>query len=625
MASRQAQQEVGVIRRADTRVQDVVVAGPLPIGPHPPSSEPGQWVVPLQGTGQVREVLPPEFNVRTRYLEYGGLSFHVHRGTVYFVHYADQQLYVCERGATPRQLTREQNTRFADPVFDAARGRLLALRELQTQPESRNSVCTIDIKSGVVADLVQGADFYNSARLDSSGNKLLWISWNHPNMAWNGSELWSADLDAAGFPKEAKKIAGDTDHAVCQARWGMAGDIYYVHEAAEWFNLHVWKNGKSQVLFERAAEFALPDWVPGTQQYAVLRNGSLCAAFIEHGRWRLLVGLPGEEPRLVGEKFAQLPAVAGYQEGVIVLAGRSTRPMALEFIDARGNTSELYSSLSTRLPAAAISIAEEIRFTTADGGTGFAWYYAPVNERFINPSGEKPPLQVRCHGGPTAAAFSDFKKEVQFWTSRGYAVVDVNYGGSTGYGRKYRERLRGNWGIVDVADCVAVVKQLTKEGRIDSARVAIRGGSAGGYTTLAALTFTHGVFAAGASYFGVSELELLAKETHKLESRYLEQLVGPYPAALATYKARAPIEHTDQLNCPIIFFQGDEDKVVPPNQSELMYEALRKAGIPTEYHLYNKEGHGFRRSETLQNSLRAEHAFYARFFGFRVQAEDMAE
>lgn len=573
-------------------------------------------------SGKVREVLPPEFDVRTRYLEYGGLAFHISQGTCYFINFSDQQIYSCPKNGAPLALTKELKTRFADLTLDPKRRRLIGLREILGEPQSRNTICAIDLDSGAVTDLIQGADFYNSPRLNATGDKLLWLSWEHPNMAWNGTQLWSADLEASGKIGTPNKIAGDSEHGVCQPCWGPKNEIYYIHEADEWFNLYCWSDGASTPLFARAAEFALPDWVPGTRQFAVAADGSVYATFLEHGRWRIVVGRPGEEPRLSGERFAQVPALQAYRNSAVAIVGRSTRPLSVEAVDRNAVTTELYSSPATTLPTASISVAEEVQFPTDDGGTGYAWYYPPVNEKYVGPAGERPPLQVRCHGGPTSAAYSDFKKDIQFWTSRGYAVVDVNYGGSTGRGRAYRERLRGKWGLVDVADCVAVVKKLSLDGRIDPKRVAIRGGSAGGYTTLAALAFTQNIFSAGASYFGVSELELLAKETHKLESRYLDQLVGPYPEALATYKERSPIDHSEALKCPIIFFQGDEDRVVPPNQSALMHESLKKRGIATEYHLYKKEGHGFRRAETIQNSLLAEHAFYARFFGFRAQAED---
>ena len=483
------------------------------------------------------------------------------------------------------------------------------------KPESKNSICTIDLTTGKVEDLVAGADFYKCARL--YGDQIFWISYNHPNMPWNGTELWLANINQLD---RAKKIAGDNGHAVAQAQWSENGDIYFAAELNNFTNLYRLHNGKIENIFPRDGEFIFPDWVPGTQQYALSKN-TICATYAEQGRWKIIVGSK-EESRTVRESFASVSAIHRHKDHFVALVGHSDKPPSIVAIYANGNVEEVYSPKRTELSADFISIAEEIRFPTADGGEGYAWYYGPKNADYSGPAHEKPPLLTFAHGGPTDMSTPTFRKAIQFWTSRGYAVVDVNYGGSTGYGKEYRERLRGKWGLVDVSDCVSAVKHLAAKVLIDPKRVAIRGGSAGGYTTLAALAFTKSVFSAGASYFGVSDLQLLAKETHKLESRYLDQLVGPYPEAIDIYKARAPLEHIDQFSCPIIFFQGDGDKVVPPNQSELMHASLKRKGIPTEYHLYEKEGHGFRRAETNQHSLKAEHAFYARFFKFEVQPED---
>jgi len=565
--------------------------------------------------GTAEEVLPPEFNVRTRYLEYSGLSFLVADKTAYFVNFADQEIYVAGPGQTPRRLTNEAGNRFADFILDKRRNRLLALREVPAQPESKNSICAIDLTTGKVEDLVTGADFYNCVRIH--GDRVLWISWNHPNMPWNGTELWTADLNDLN---NRRKVAGDSEHAVAQARFAPDGQVHFVAELDNFLRLYRHTDAKPERVFGVDGEFALPDWVPGTQQYAFTAQG-LCSAVTQHGRWKLLLK---DKNGKVSEAQSDFPLVASldaHGDTITAIVSHSDRASSIVAIQADGAVKELYSPAGTLLDPAYISKAEEIRFATEDGQQGYAWFYPPANADFTT-EGEKPPLLVFAHGGPTAFSFCAFQKSIQFWTTRGYAVVDVNYGGSTGYGRAYRERLRGKWGLVDVTDCVAAVKFLAAKNLIDPGRVAIRGGSAGGYTTLAALTFTRGIFAVGASYFGVSDPELLAKETHKLESRYLDQLIGPYPAALEIYKARSPIEHVGRLNCPIIFFQGDEDKVVPPNQSELMYELLKKKGIPAQYHLYAQEGHGFVRSETNQHSLKAEHAFYAQVFGFEVQTED---
>lgn len=566
---------------------------------------------------EVKEVLPQDFNVRTRYLEYSGLSFLVSDNICYFVHFADQEVYIAEPNKPPRKLTHEKGNRFADFSLDKKRNRLVALREVPGHPEAKNSICTIDLETGHVEDLVTGFDFYNSARVN--GDKLLWISWCHPNMPWNGTELWVADINC---PKTPKKIVGDAAHSVAQARWGENESIYFIAELDKFTNLYSFSNNKIDNLFPRNNEFAIPDWVPGTQQYAILENGSICATYLQQGRWQIVLKDSNGLIQEGSQSFATMSAIHKYNGKYVAVAGQSTKPTSIIFINTNGTIEELYSPKITEISIDFISVAEEIQFPTEDGSTGYAWFCKPKSVNFSGPEGEKPPLIVCAHGGPTSMSPPSFRKDFQFWTSRGYAVLDVNYGGSTGYGRTYRERLRGNWGLVDVSDCVLAVKSLVEKGIVDPRRVAIRGSSAGGYTTLAALAFTKNIFTAGASYYGVSDLELLAKETHKFESRYLDQLVGPYPAAVEIYKKRAPLEHIDQFSCPIIFFQGDEDKVVPPNQSELMHNLLKQKGIPTEYHLYKQEGHGFRRSETIQHALKSEHSFYARFFGFDVQPED---
>jgi dipeptidyl aminopeptidase/acylaminoacyl peptidase len=578
-----------------------------------------QVLMRRDSAGQVSEALPREFNVRTRYLEYGAECFLVSEGEIFFVQFADQQIYRCRAGESPVRLTNDPDSRFADLVVDKERGRLIALREKQAKPESRNTICAIDLATGEIRDLVAGRDFYNCPRISPDGKQLLWISWDHPNMPWNGTELWVGDIERETVSGK-RKIAGDSSHCVCQAQWKGGNEIFFVAELGDWLNLFHYKDQRISPVYPAEAEFAYPDWTPGQKQYA-FSGDTLCASFQEEGAGRLLLVEKGEA-RVLPDVFSAVWCVEPARSGFFAFVTFPQRSPALVHVSREGKITELYSSYKLALSAEEISLPEAVRFPTQDRAVGHAWFYGPKNSRFTGMPGEKPPLVVMCHGGPTAMSLGEFKKTVQFWTNRGYAVADVNYGGSTGYGRKYRERLAGNWGKVDVEDCVSVVSHLAKEGRIDPKRVAIRGGSAGGYTTLAVLTFTKGVISVGASYFGVSDLELLAKETHKLESRYLDQLVGPYPGAIELYKERSPLANTDRLACPIIFFQGDEDKVVPPNQSELMHESLKKKGIYSEYFLYPGEGHGFRKAETVQHSLKAEHAFYAKMFDFAVCAQD---
>lgn len=585
-------------------------------------NEGGRRVLLAKAPGEdVREVLPTQFNVRTRYLEYGAKSFVVHRGTVYFVNYADQQVYACAANADPYSVTQDSNSRFADLVVDERRGRLLALRERLEKPESVNSICEIVIAGGSVRDLVGGRDFFNAPRLSPSGDQILWVSWNHPNMAWNGTELWIAPVDAEGTIGAAQKIAGDANHGVCQPQWTSENEICFTGELEEWFNLYRYRAGRTINCFPKNAEFAYPDWTPGQKRYAA-GDGNILAAFVSKGESRL-IWLRDDQQEVLPISFANISSIEASENGFYLVASFADQSAAiLHWQPESREFQEVYRSYTLAIAKEEIALPKAIDYPSTDGTTAHAWFYEPCNAKFTGLDGEKPPLIVMCHGGPTDMSTGEFKKSIQFWTNRGYAVVDVNYGGSAGYGRAYRERLRGTWGVVDVHDATSAVQYLAREGKIDPQRVAIRGGSAGGYTTLAALTFTQGIIAVGASYFGVSDPELLAQETHKLESRYLDQLIGPYPEAKAVYQERSPLAHVKNLNCPIIFFQGDEDKVVLPNQSELMFQSLKAKGIRTEYHLYSGEGHGFVRAETVQHSLKAEHGFYAKQFAYTVAAQD---
>lgn len=570
----------------------------------------------LDSVGNTNEVLPNEFNVRSRYLEYGGKSFLVYKGTIYFTQFNDQQIYIAKPGQPPYRLTNEKDSRFADFCFDEKRNRLICVREVLMRPENKNSICEVDLETGKVNDLVFGSDFYKCARVYE--DQIFWISYNHPNMPWNGTELWLADIKNLG---KAVKIAGDLEHSVAQAQWSNDGGIYFAAEMNNFINLYFFRNGQMNAIFPIEGEFIFPDWVPGSQQYAI-SNNTICAAYMEMGHWKIVIGTDNQF-QIISTSFASVSAIHCFNNRFVAVVGHTNKLPSIIAIDTDGGTDLLFSSKQQELPIEFISLPQEIQYFTVDDCLGYAWYYAPKNKNYIGPEFEKPPLVTFAHGGPTGMSTAELRKAIQFWTSRGYAVVDVNYGGSTGYGRKYRDRLRGKWGLIDVSDCVAAVKELVARGLVDSKRVAICGRSAGGFTTLSALTFTKNIFSVGASYFGVSDLEMLVKDTHKLESRYLDQLVGTYPEDIEVYYARSPIKHVEQLNCPIIFFQGDEDRVVPPNQSQLMYSSLKNKDIPTEYHLYNNEGHGFRRAETIQHSLKAEHAFYARFFNFTVQPEDI--
>ncbi|MFM7423976.1 MAG: S9 family peptidase [Elainella sp.] len=580
----------------------------------------------VRWTGETgADVTPAGFNVRTRVHEYGGGSYQVAGGTVYFSNFADQRLYR-QQQAEPEPLTPEGSYRYADAVVDRDRNRLICIREDHSSgQEPVNTIVAVDLAGGLDAGqvLVAGADFYAAPRLSPDGNWLCWLSWNHPNMPWDGTELWVAELDAAGQPGVAQRVAGGPQEAVFQPEWSPDGRLYFISDRTNWWNLYRWQNGSSQGQVEplcpKTAEFGLPLWVFDMTTYGFESADSLICTYIEAGVQHLArLDTTSLTLTEIATPFSSIGGLKVAPGLALLIGGSPTRPSLIARLDlVTGEVQELQCSSSLEVDPGYISVPEAIEFPTATGLTAYGFYYAPQNQDFSAPAGERPPLLVKSHGGPTAATSAAFNPSIQYWTSRGIAVLDVNYGGSTGYGRDYRERLKGQWGIVDVDDCVNGAQYLVAQGLADPERLCIDGGSAGGYTTLAALTFRD-VFKAGASYYGVSDLEALARDTHKFESRYLDGLIGKYPEEQAIYKQRSPIESASQLACPLIFFQGDEDKIVPPNQAEMMVNVLRQKGLPVAYVLFAGEQHGFRKAENIKRALDGELYFYSRVFGFEL-------
>jgi dipeptidyl aminopeptidase/acylaminoacyl peptidase len=470
--------------------------------------------------------------------------------------------------------------------------------------------------------LVEGGDFYASPRLNPDGTRLAWLTWNHPHMPWDETELWVADVSPKGELTNAAKIAGGSGESVFQPEWSPGGELTFVSDPTGWWNLYRLKNGRAEPICSMEAEFGQPQWVFGMATYGFESDESLVAFYQEEGRSHLArLDLEDGELSVLPTPHTQLLKVQVNEEQIVYIGGSPERPSELVRIDTRsGSLDVIRRSSALVVDEIHLSKPEPISYPAEDGATAHAFFYPPRNDSFAAPEGEKPPLLVLSHGGPTSATETTLSPRIQYWTSRGVAVVDVNYGGSTGYGRAYRERLKGQWGVVDVSDCEAAVKHLAEQGRIDPERVAIRGGSAGGYTTLCALTFRD-AFRAGASYFGVSDLETLARDTHKFESRYLDSLIGPYPQESELYKSRSPIHAVDRLACAVVFFQGLDDRIVPPNQAESMFEAVRKAGFPTAYIAFEGEDHGFRKAENIKRALDGELYFYGRVFGFEPADE----
>jgi dipeptidyl aminopeptidase/acylaminoacyl peptidase len=582
-------------------------------------------IVRRSADGSVTDITPASFNVRTRVHEYGGGAFIVNQGTIYFTNFADQRLYRQAQSQEPEPITAALERRYADMVIDRQRKRLICVCEdhTKTEREAVNTLVSIPLDSdggNKLETLTSGNDFYSTPRLSPDGSHLAWLTWNHPNMPWDGSELWIGELDTDGSMKQSERIAGGPDESIFQPQWSPDGVLYFISDRSGWWNLCRWRNMKVESLYEKAAEFGLPQWVFGQSTYAFASPQRLICWYADNeGSHLVNLDTATHEVTPLAVPYTSMTEICATVAYVVFLGGSRSNPAAIVKLDlATGCAEELRRASSISLDPAYLSPAQPIEFPTEHGQTAYAYYYAPRNADFKADPSEQPPLLVISHGGPTAAASSALNLEIQFWTSRGIAILDVNYGGSTGYGRAYRERLKGQWGVVDVDDCVNGAKYLVERRLADAKRLAIRGGSAGGYTTLCALTFRDTI-KAGASYYGVSDLQALVDDTHKFESRYLLGLVGPLPERQDLYDQRSPIHFTDRLSCPLIFFQGLEDKIVPPNQAEAMVEALRAKKLPVAYLAFEGEQHGFRRAENIKRSLEAELYFYSQIFKFDLR------
>ena len=594
-------------------------------------------IVRRTADGSVSDVIPDGFNARSRVHEYGGGAYVAWQGRVLFSNFSDQRIYVAApdgRGGflPPSPITPPGQAWFyADAVVDAPRARLVCVREDHGGPgEPVNTIVAVPLpwlrENDGDADidvLASGDDFYATPRVSPDGRRLSWLAWRHPQMPWDGTELRVAGFDARGALTGEERVAGGPGESIYQPGWSPDGELCFASDRDGWWRLYRWSPAERAVRRVMAdppadAEFGRPHWVFGAATWAFLDRSTLAAAYTRRGRWRLaLVNVHDGSWRPIPTDIEPHDWLASSPGGVLTVGGTATMADAVVRIEpATGTADVLRPSSSLHPDPEDISIAEAIEFPTSDGEVAHAFFYSPRNARHEGPPGERPPLIAICHGGPTTATTPTLDLKIQFWTSRGFAVVDVNYRGSSGYGRGYRRRLNGAWGVVDVADMVHACRHLAAAARVDGERLAIRGGSAGGYTALAALAFHPGVFRAGASYYGVSDIEVLARDTHKFEARYLDGLVGPYPEMAALYRERSPIHAVDRIASPLILFQGLEDKVVPPNQSEMMADAVRRKGLPVAYLTFEGEQHGFRRAGTIVRSLEAELFFYGAVFGF---------
>jgi dipeptidyl aminopeptidase/acylaminoacyl peptidase len=592
----------------------------------------GRLVVVRANTldGHITDVTPKPYNARTRVHEYGGASWTVVDGDVYFSNFADGRLYRQINNSsdpiplTPAPAVAERQWRFADGVIDRSRQRWTGVREDHTgDGEPINSIVAVDLhESGRDAGrvLVGGHDFFASPRLSPDGRWLVWLTWDHPNMPWNGTTLWLSELDGAGTITEPLIIAGSASESVFQPEWSPDGRaVFFVSDRSGWWNLYRFDlaSRTTEPLALMAAEFGVPLWKLGATTYACAGAERIVCAYSSSGLGQVAVlELKGKVLRPVETPFTDFSSIRANGDRAVFRAGASNHPASIVILDLMSGEHQVLKKETDLLDQPGLRITDHlstvrpVEFPTTDGNAAYGLFYPPHNPDYVGLTDELPPLLVKCHGGPTASASSVLDLTTQFWTSRGIAVLDVNYGGSSGFGRAYRNRLHLNWGIVDVDDCINGAKFLVAEGLVDHNRIVIRGGSAGGYTTLVALVFRD-FFQGGASYYGVSDVATLARETHKFESHYLEWLIGPYPQAQERYRERSPLYHVDQLSRPVIFFQGAEDAIVPPNQAEALVEALRCKGKPVGYFLFSGEQHGFRKAANIQRSLDAELQFYA--------------
>ena len=602
------------------------------------ATENGRTVlVQLNAEGERNEIIPPPFNVRTRVHEYGGGAYLVDGDDIYFSNFSDNQIYAACGDATPRLITRNSNCRYADLVLDRTRRRLVCIREEHSEAgqeaeaqqdgqagqereagqEAVNRLVAIALDgSGSETVLGEGCDFYSSPRVSPDGVYLAWLSWNHPNMPWDGCELWRARFDASGGLCEQENIAGGANESIFQPDWSPEARLYFVSDRTGWWNLYRANEGNSEPLCAMEADFGRAQWQFGMSMYGFASSEEIVCSYIHQGVYALArLNVSTGTLIAIDTPYTDIQEVRLGGGFAVLVAGSASRPLEVLKLDLAGGDLQVLARSVAELPTAEmLSSPHAVSFPSSGGRTAHGFYYTPANPCFAGPADSAPPLIVISHGGPTAMTTSTLRMSIQYWTSRGFALLDVNYGGSIGYGRAYRESLNGQWGIVDVDDCENGALYLVRQGLANPRQLIIRGGSAGGFTTLCALAFG-GTFKAGASHYGVSDVSALLADTHKFESRYLLRLVGDDAAA---YAARSPIYHAEQISCPVIFFQGLDDKVVPPEQSERMASALKKRRIPVAYVSYEGEGHGFRKAENIERTLEAELYFYARVFGLEL-------
>lgn len=577
-----------------------------------PAEQGRSVIVRRSPDGTTSDLLPAPHSARTRVHEYGGRSMVLGDEQLWFVQQSDQQLYALSAAGEVSQLTAASDTRFAEPIYERKRQRLIAVAERHAADGSvSNFLAAIDLRTGQVTTLISGRAFYASPALAPDGSALAYLAWDHPNMPWDAADLNLLPLDAQGEPTESRHIAGGSDASALQPTWSPGGQLYFTLEDQGLWALHRLREGAIEKVTELTGELGAPLWQLGTELWGFADADTILGVTVERGASRIVeISVATGRSRVLSDALPYVGQLIAAPDAAFITLGWTGSGSEIVRVSAAGNTS-IRCAHEGLLADEDSASAQAISFETSHGEQAHGFFYAPKNHAYRAPEGARPPLVVLVHGGPTAGAAATFNATVQYFTTRGYAVFDVNYRGSSGYGRAYRDRLRGEWGVLDVDDCVAGARYLAQSGRVDAQRMIIRGGSAGGYTVLQALA-NHDVFAAGSCHYGISDLEALTRDTHKFESHYDRYLIGPYPERRDLFIARSPIHYVERITKPVIFFQGDDDRVVPADQTQRMALTLRERGIETEYHAYAGEQHGFRKADTIQHVLRSEQVFLRR-------------
>lgn len=578
----------------------------------------GRSAVVRHRAGRIDEITDASLDVRTRVHEYGGVAYVLAPDAVYCSRRQDQMLYRCgETGGPATRVTNIDGLRFADGIYTAgiyaAGPSIITVCEDHTQGRPpRNNLSAIDLSTGAINPIVTGADFYAYPRLSPDGRTLAWLCWNHPHMPWDAAELWIGAVTPDGTIAHRRRIAGGDGCAVYQPAWSPDGVLHFVCDQSGWWNIYRWTGDAPQCVLPMSAEFGEPLWALGASTYGFASQGRIVCRYVQQGRWHVGAIEPSRTPwlREIETPYSAIFDLQADGERAAMIAAGPTQSNAIVEIDLRTDRWEVLRGSPLPVDARYISVAEDLVFRTADGGSAFAFFYGPCNPDVVHPVEERPPLIVKVHGGPTGAATTALNLNTQFWTSRGFAVVDVNHRGSSGYGREYRTRLRENWGVMDLEDVVSAARELCEAGRVDAERMVIRGTSSGGYTTLCAITFSD-VFQGAVSLYGISDLEDLREKTHKFEAHYLASLVGAWPEHQDRYRDRSPLHFADRVRAPVLLMQGEGDPVVDAGQAERFAAALQRAERPFGLIMFDEDGHGFARATTMRRALEAELDFYA--------------